>query len=164
MKRESGANPGQSRCCEAPLSFRTSRPLIRKDREGLGTGVSQKTCQVDSTSKFPEGWEFEIGCFYCFLNSNPNRRKDRRAENGTKRPDLRIRSGTKTRFGMESLERSSFGCGTHRNGRPRITGSDHRNAPARHRDHGPGHPTPQSPRITPKGAAAKRPVAAVTSH
>ncbi len=27
MKRESGANPEQSRCCEAPLSFRTSPPL-----------------------------------------------------------------------------------------------------------------------------------------
>ena len=61
MKRESGANPGQSRCCEAPRRFRTSQPLIRKGREGFGTGVSQKTCQVDSMSKDPEGWAFDFG-------------------------------------------------------------------------------------------------------
>ena len=39
-----------------------------QDREGLGTGVSQKTCQIDSTSEGPEGWAFDIGkyclCFY----------------------------------------------------------------------------------------------------
>ena len=50
MKRESGASPGQSRCCETPWRVRASQPLVRKDREGLGTGVSQKTCQIDSTS------------------------------------------------------------------------------------------------------------------
>jgi len=36
MKRESGANPGQSRCCEAPRRLRTSQPLVRTDREGFG--------------------------------------------------------------------------------------------------------------------------------
>jgi hypothetical protein len=52
MKRESGANPEQTRCCE--LRLRTEQkpwPLIRfsMKRERLGrrsdTGVSQKTCQ-----------------------------------------------------------------------------------------------------------------------
>lgn len=51
MKRESGVNPGQSRCCEGSATFRTSLPLVRTDREGFGTGVSQKTCQIDSMSK-----------------------------------------------------------------------------------------------------------------
>ena len=44
IKRESGESPEQSRCCEAPPTARMSQPLIRKDREGLARGVSQKTC------------------------------------------------------------------------------------------------------------------------
>ena len=57
IKRESGVNPEQSRCCETPFTVRISRPLILCDREGFGSGVSQKTCQIDSIPLCPEGWD-----------------------------------------------------------------------------------------------------------
>lgn len=51
MKRESGANPGQSRCCDVHIPPCAER--FRQDhataaisgREGVGTGTSQKTCR-----------------------------------------------------------------------------------------------------------------------
>ena len=40
IKRESGANPGQSRCCEAPIqtSWKDLLPLIDGDRLGRPPG------------------------------------------------------------------------------------------------------------------------------
>lgn len=47
IKRESGGNPEQSRCCEASKSSgKGSLPLMQKTHwEGSGREVSQKTCQ-----------------------------------------------------------------------------------------------------------------------
>jgi len=45
IKRESGENPGQSRCCEA--LFKTHRQSVchwLQHREGVDARVSQKTC------------------------------------------------------------------------------------------------------------------------
>ena len=56
MKRESGANPEQSRCCEAPFNSPeiTSLPLKGLAfREGSGKGVSQKTCQCSEVNTPP---------------------------------------------------------------------------------------------------------------
>ncbi|WP_229096081.1 hypothetical protein, partial [Alistipes shahii] len=53
-----------------PLKAPNISPLARKDREGFGTGASQKTCQADSTSGSPGGWVFDIGLCnaYCFMS------------------------------------------------------------------------------------------------
>ena len=61
VKRESGANPGQSRCCEAPRSFRTSRPLILSDPGGFGKGGSPKNRQGGSVPGDPVGWANGFG-------------------------------------------------------------------------------------------------------
>ena len=48
IKRESGENPGQSRCCEAPFQHPENyfcHWLMVINREGFGMGVSQKTCR-----------------------------------------------------------------------------------------------------------------------
>lgn len=45
IKRESGVNPGQSRCCEAPFNILINTFATDLDgREGFRRGVSQKTC------------------------------------------------------------------------------------------------------------------------
>mgnify|MGYP000577038221 CR=1 FL=1 len=74
MKRESGENPGQSRCCEAPQNseYLSHWPACR---EGFGTGASQKTCQIDSMSDSPEGWPFDFG--------SDSTRKEYRKRRGT---------------------------------------------------------------------------------
>ena len=51
MKRESGANPGQSRCCEAPRRYEHLSHWSARIGKASETGVSQKTCQIDSTSE-----------------------------------------------------------------------------------------------------------------
>lgn len=55
MKRESGENPEQSRCCES--SWRTENPATDPlaDWEGFGAEESQKTCRIYSTSGFLVG-------------------------------------------------------------------------------------------------------------
>ena len=48
IKRESGENPGQSRCCEAPFQHPENyfcHWFMVINREGFGMGVSQKTCR-----------------------------------------------------------------------------------------------------------------------
>lgn len=49
IKRESGVNPGQSRCCEAPFNILKTTyatdDAIDSRREGFRMGVSQKTCR-----------------------------------------------------------------------------------------------------------------------
>ena len=48
IKRESGENPGQSRCCEAPFQHPENyfcHWLMVINLEGFGMGVSQKTCR-----------------------------------------------------------------------------------------------------------------------
>ncbi len=45
MKRESGENPGQTRCCNSPYSSRIM-PLAHAGK-ALREGKSQKTCQSD---------------------------------------------------------------------------------------------------------------------
>ena len=48
IKRESGENPGQSRCCEAPFQPPENyfcHWFMVINREGFGMGVSQKTCR-----------------------------------------------------------------------------------------------------------------------
>ena len=44
IKRESGVNPGQSRCCEAPFNILKTTYATDEGREGFRMGVSQKTC------------------------------------------------------------------------------------------------------------------------
>ena len=49
MKRESGGNPGQSRCCELIVRFVSNLkplPYIIIRWEGQQAGVSQKTCKT----------------------------------------------------------------------------------------------------------------------
>ena len=48
IKRESGENPGQSRCCEAPFQHPENyfcHWFMVINREGFGMGVSHKTCR-----------------------------------------------------------------------------------------------------------------------
>ncbi len=49
IKRESGVNPGQSRCCEAPFNILKTTyatdDAVDSRREGFRMGVSQKTCR-----------------------------------------------------------------------------------------------------------------------
>jgi len=83
IKREPGENPGQSRCCEAP-----QRPehlshwrLPQGRREGFGTGVSQKTCRIDSTSEALAGLGSDIGrqttFYFAFTSGARHARRER---------------------------------------------------------------------------------------
>ena len=49
MKRESGENPGQSRCCELHEECTNTTPLFAVGKwEGGAQGASQKTCKTKS--------------------------------------------------------------------------------------------------------------------
>ena len=46
IKRESGENPGQTRCCNSPKLSRKQRHCLSKMGRPCDNGISQKTCQV----------------------------------------------------------------------------------------------------------------------
>ena len=70
IKRESGENPGQSRCCEAPFQHPENyfcHWLMVINREGFGMGVSQKTCRSLKAivSNFINSKKMEKLCLCC---------------------------------------------------------------------------------------------------
>ena len=51
LKRESGGNPGQSRCCESPLwTVRTKKSLADGREDVCYRAMSQKTCLFGDAS------------------------------------------------------------------------------------------------------------------